>query len=309
MGGWPRAGSPSAWPWLRRRICRERRTLRARGLCRAMRPPGPARPRRRIDWWKLGPVVATGTAPASPHPTETPGPAPHPGVLRQGPRGAAERGFGRAGQHRARAPGALWRGLCIQGTARWPPLPPAHGYSCRQQPITMASALPPGTACPFPSLCSQGAAPAPRSASLAPNQPRHLLGGSTEGLGSPKAAEPRAQVGVVLGERGRAGGVAAKGCQRHWSRSPGGGHIPQMGQHGWKGLSSPSATAPVPCSAQGPLCKVTVEPALRGMPPGRCCDLWQCRSHGGGHEPFPVIQYQVQAGGLSARSPAHGTER
>ena len=42
------------------------------------------------------------------------------------------------------------------------PLPPAHGYSCRQQPITMASGLPAGTACPFPSLCSQEAACAVR---------------------------------------------------------------------------------------------------------------------------------------------------
>lgn len=41
----------------------------------------------------------------------------------------------------------------------WPPRsPPAHGYSCRQQTITMASGLPAGTACPFPSLCSQEAA-------------------------------------------------------------------------------------------------------------------------------------------------------
>lgn len=41
----------------------------------------------------------------------------------------------------------------------WPPRSPlAHGYSCRQQTITMASGLPAGTACPFPSLCSQEAA-------------------------------------------------------------------------------------------------------------------------------------------------------
>lgn len=55
------------------------------------------------------------------------------------------------------------RGLCIQGTARHSrPAPPAHGYSWRQQPITMASALSAGAACPFPSLCSQEAACAGR---------------------------------------------------------------------------------------------------------------------------------------------------
>lgn len=168
--------------------------------------------------------------PASLHPTLTPSPSP-------APRGAAagrrcRRAAPAAGTAAPEPPGvaaALCAGVfAFRAQLGGLPLPPAHGYSCRQQPITMASALPAGTACPFPSLCSQEAARAPCAASLAPRPPRHLLGGFTVGMGPfPKPQWHR--LGWCWVSR-----VSAEWCQPHFGcglgdttgsgpRTPGGG--------------------------------------------------------------------------------------
>lgn len=100
------------------------------------------------------------------------------------------------------------------------------------------------------------------------------LGGLHHGAGAPPKPQcHRSRLGWCWASR-----VGAAGCQPSganpalvvapvalWGAEPGpgpqaGGHVPQMGQHGSQGHSNhlPSAGAPpVPCSAQGPLCKVT----------------------------------------------------
>lgn len=128
----------------------------------------------------------------------------------------------------------------------------------------MASALPAGTACPFPSLCSQEAATAPWAASLAPRQPQHLSGGFTMRLGTPKAPAAQAQAGVVLGERGRGSEVSVKWCQPRFGCSPEGTTVwgqdqePGSGDTSHRGGSTarggtaalyPLLRSPVPCTA------------------------------------------------------------
>lgn len=204
--------------------------------------------------------------PASLHPTLTPQPQP------RTPRCCAA-GTAPCGtccwHRRARAP-RVAEPLCagvfaFRAQLGGLPLPPAHGYSCRQRPITMASALPAGTACPFPSLCSQEAAREPWAASLGPRPPRHLLGGFTMGL-PPPPQKPQlhrgrpgwcwvSRVGAARCQPSGANPALAVAPGAPWGgdrdRTPGGGHIPQRKQHSSQGHSSPLPTAeePCPCTA------------------------------------------------------------
>lgn len=130
----------------------------------------------------------------------------------------------------------------------WPPRsPPAHGYSCRQQTITMASGLPAGTACPFPSLCSQEAACTVRVPCAGPRWHLARFDGSWGGF----AMEPGRRLPpppVALVPHAMAGAAQARGwgwcwvpppcCRRWaplWKRL-----LAQLEQVGWeRGVSAP----------------------------------------------------------------------
>lgn len=90
---------------------------------------------------RCAPGAYVGHAPAPPHrlveigtgrchgngfqpPASHPDPGPHPGVLRRGDVAAWHLPLAPPRRSPTRGRGPLCRGLCIQGTARWPPAPP-----------------------------------------------------------------------------------------------------------------------------------------------------------------------------------------
>lgn len=120
-------------------------------------PSQPARPRRHIDWWKLGPAVTKGTA-SSPHPSHPdPGPQPRTPAWRDGVcPGEPRRGMGaspfatcsrcrralpcRAAALRRAGASCVAAALC---TAR-PPGRSSGVFAFRAQ-LAVASPLPPGS--------------------------------------------------------------------------------------------------------------------------------------------------------------------
>lgn len=186
-------------------------------------PSRPARPRRRIDWWKLGPAVAKGTAPGLPashpasHPDPQPGPAPRGAVAG---RCAAARGRRRAAPAAATAapephagprpfvPGSLHSGHSSVAS-RSPRLMGIHAGSspspwhprCRQELPAL-----------FPAFAAKRPPVRPVRPPWPPARPDTSWGASLWGWGPPKAPVPQEQAGVVLGEQGRGSGVSAKWC-------------------------------------------------------------------------------------------------
>lgn len=189
-------------------------------------PSQPARPRRHIDWWKLGPAVTKGTA-SSPRPSHPdPGPQPRTPAWRDGVcpgeprRGTGASPFAACSRSRRALPcraAALRRAeaSCV-ATALCAARPPGRGsgvFAFRAQ-LAVASPLPPGSwvfmpaadhhhgiraagrnCLPFsqplqPRGCLHRASALCRPP-LAPRPLRWLLGGLRNGAGAAFAPPPR----------------------------------------------------------------------------------------------------------------------
>lgn len=241
-------------------------------------PSQPARPRRHIDWWKLGPAVTKGTA-SSPRPSHPdPGPQPRTPAWRDGVcpgeprRGTGASPFAACSRSRRALPcraAALRRAeaSCV-ATALCAARPPGRGsgvFAFRAQ-LAVASPLPPGSwvfmpaadhhhgiraagrnCLPFsqplqPRGCLHRASALCRPP-LAPRPLRWLLGGLRNGAGAAFAPPP-----VALVPHAMAGAAQARGwgwcwvpppCCRRWAPLWK-RLLAQLEQVGWeRGVSAP----------------------------------------------------------------------
>lgn len=168
-------------------------------LCRPRAPPARTATSIGGNW---DPPLPRERLPAPIHPTPTPSPTSQGVVLQRAPsimwdhcRSPPSDGAGPVRSHSSLCCGDALGLLHSRHSACSLPAPPAHGYSWRRQPSPShhhGIGLPAGTACPFPSLCSQDTACAARVPGACPRWPLAHPDGSCRALqwhGAPEMNE------------------------------------------------------------------------------------------------------------------------